>query len=969
MPNKVMRSIIQETFPLDLRVEIDLLSRKRGLTKPQKKEQLIFLLKKYNITDFTQLGPGTNRYSIKYKGFVFKFATDSEGKMDNKTEFKMAKRLYPYVIQCHDILDNGTILVCEYIQVFESYGEMYAHKDAILKILRELSSVFFIGDVGISNKNYANWGKRIGSNDPVCLDFAYIYEVSTNLFVCKQCNTNSLLVPTDDFNELQCPNPQCGHKYTFEELRGKISNKAHLESLGDLANEGYVMTEPTKLYELDPEKSDYLKLVKKGKKKKKHPEVEEVEYQDNNVYDLSKYQVSFKVKKEEQNMSAVIRVLDVQPEDQSRVVNPWVNNPIKEETPEMEAPIIEDDTVMSCDIAPDSKIPEVVSDIGDDTSTLTGEDISDKVEFISPEEDVVVTPEPEIDEPVLTNEQIQESVDVINEFDKGPNVVVKNVDPVEEVKPEKDDTKLNKRFTENIKHAVSRIANTIGYHIQKSGLYFQVAPNLKNKHIMEGTWYKEMQNCIYRSLTYFVKMKEERINDPSTEKGYRREWKIPEDFYDADIYPTLKFIDRYYSTMEINTAEADEVMDVYKSKFTDYLGIDQGWIPCLLKKVNIKIPMDKTGTAILTNFIKNNWCAPKSNEEVSESEESNPAPEEKKEIKLTKEEEEMFLSHRRNVTPTEPVKSEEGIQDGGFSDYEGETEPLKAVEESTEDDEFDAVAFGAEIAKDMLAGNDSDNDDDPFDFIDDDDEDEDDEDETEYIYIGVYMEDEEDVIVLNDGSSCGDISIPFYTNLENVNPNQEVGYSINGKWNWLQCLPPDLMFYADKDNVQEWLSENDSDTDNCKFVVMNENSEDPNYIIGIYMYEGIFVINDDSEPIPVTGEIVDKVLVVLNQSINPNGNMSFRRKALAAKDMIYTEEYIRKFLEGKFTPEELQEAKEEAEETLEAIENLEEWQKVAVNATAIDPPGTTVEPVVEEIPAVTKQEAPMTFQPIRRKKH
>jgi hypothetical protein len=268
LPAKILRSLIHEKFPFELRVELELLSRQRSISNKEKQEELILLLKKHSIDDIVPLGSGTNRYAFKLCGFVVKFATDNDGKIDNLKEFKMAKVLYPHVTEIHEVSQNGTILVAEYIQPFDSFHEMCIYQDAIRKILSNLSSRFLIGDVGINQKNYANWGLRIGMKQPVCLDFAYVYEVSSALFLCNHCQTNSMLVPDKDFFELYCPNKTCGKKYKFEEIRARLGNDIHSHEIGDLSTIGYLLKESNVLNELDINKSSYLKkdIIKKKPK-------------------------------------------------------------------------------------------------------------------------------------------------------------------------------------------------------------------------------------------------------------------------------------------------------------------------------------------------------------------------------------------------------------------------------------------------------------------------------------------------------------------------------------------------------------------------------------------------------------------------------------------------------------------------------------------------------------------------------
>ena len=267
LPSKPLRSLLHELCPFELRVKLELLSKRRDISNREKQEELFNLLREFDITELVvPLGPGTNRYAFKIKGFVVKFATDNDGKIDNFKEFKMGKRLFPYVTKIYEVSENGTMLVCEYIQPFVSYSEMLSHADRIREILTELSSVYLIGDVGITDKNFSNWGVRIGTTEPVCLDFAYVYEVKSELFVCQYCRTNSILIPNRDFTQLHCSNPSCGRKYLFEDIRRKIGNDVHAHEIGDLSEEGYRLESSNVMTELDENRSSYLRRKKKAKK-------------------------------------------------------------------------------------------------------------------------------------------------------------------------------------------------------------------------------------------------------------------------------------------------------------------------------------------------------------------------------------------------------------------------------------------------------------------------------------------------------------------------------------------------------------------------------------------------------------------------------------------------------------------------------------------------------------------------------
>lgn len=274
MKTKSLRSLIHENFPFDLRVELELLSKRRDIGNREKQEELILLLRKWNVNDIVMLGSGTNRYAFKLHGFVVKFATDNDGKIDNFKEFKMAKRLYPHVTKVHEVTENGTILICEYIQPFDSYPEMMQYADEIRQILSEMSTVYLIGDVGLSDRNFSNWGIRIGTNSPVCLDFAYVYSVSSSLFICNYCKTNSMLVPTKDYVRLHCSNPACGREFKFEDIRAKIGNDIHRHEIGELSEEGYLLQHSNTTVELLETKSSYMLKRRKKKQALKEPIVE-----------------------------------------------------------------------------------------------------------------------------------------------------------------------------------------------------------------------------------------------------------------------------------------------------------------------------------------------------------------------------------------------------------------------------------------------------------------------------------------------------------------------------------------------------------------------------------------------------------------------------------------------------------------------------------------------------------------------
>lgn len=258
--SKSIHSMIARYLSLEARIEIEMLAKRHDMNNNAKHEDLLKILDKYVPDEYNRLGSGTNRYAVRLGGYVFKFATDNDGKIDNFKEFKMADRLYPYVANTYEVSENGTILVAEYVQPFTALSEMLQYSGAIRRILKKISSQYLIGDVGISSKNYANWGTRVGTDDPVCLDFAYVYRVNSGLFVCRKCREKAMLRPTDDYVRLICP--ACNETTEFIEIREMIGNDVHNHEIGDLSEESYRVTEPVTVVHLDVKRSRYLAYKK-----------------------------------------------------------------------------------------------------------------------------------------------------------------------------------------------------------------------------------------------------------------------------------------------------------------------------------------------------------------------------------------------------------------------------------------------------------------------------------------------------------------------------------------------------------------------------------------------------------------------------------------------------------------------------------------------------------------------------------
>ena len=263
-PTKQFISMILKLMPIELLVELEKLTVRHDINNNQKSSMILKMLYDNNI-NAASLGTGTNRYGVKIDGYVFKIALDRLGKIDNRREFKYTKQLQPYVIRVYECLPTGLISVCEYIESFVDLNEFRECEDDIRKALTILTDQFLIGDIGITSKNFKNWGFRMNGDtkDIVCLDFAYIYSTSYSTFQCN-CKDEAILVYTPDFCNLKCP--ACGRVTSFAQIRRKISRDAEEAEIGDIRDISYVMTSPIEEHIIDLAKSPVKIKDKKPKK-------------------------------------------------------------------------------------------------------------------------------------------------------------------------------------------------------------------------------------------------------------------------------------------------------------------------------------------------------------------------------------------------------------------------------------------------------------------------------------------------------------------------------------------------------------------------------------------------------------------------------------------------------------------------------------------------------------------------------
>lgn len=209
-----------------------------------KVNKMVELLDKYEVP-YTELGPGTNRFAIMIDGYVFKIAMDKDGIRDNLAEFSMGMELQPFVTKVYEC--NGLMIVAEYVTVI-SKDEFQRSKEEIRQILTHISQGYLLGDVGTVTKNFMNWGYR-QDGSLVILDFAYIYRVIGEEMLCsniineKEEQCGAILEYDDNYHNLICP--RCRHKYTFHDIRRRISRQYEERELNAIKQIAVKMSGPT----------------------------------------------------------------------------------------------------------------------------------------------------------------------------------------------------------------------------------------------------------------------------------------------------------------------------------------------------------------------------------------------------------------------------------------------------------------------------------------------------------------------------------------------------------------------------------------------------------------------------------------------------------------------------------------------------------------------------------------------------
>ena len=199
--------------------------------------------------DYRRIGEGTNRFVCLLDNHIIKVAYNYLAFIDNMNELAQAKYKSKYLAQAYET--NGIILVSEYVTVMdkEEFLDSQFYIKRILDILAEDQSLvdderkfYILGDMGMSEKNYGNWGKRM-NGDIVVLDYGYLYQLANDEWKevarCPICGSS--LEYTTDYSELKCTKTDCNNKVKYTTLRNTFGYGEIIKNINkNLENDRYI---------------------------------------------------------------------------------------------------------------------------------------------------------------------------------------------------------------------------------------------------------------------------------------------------------------------------------------------------------------------------------------------------------------------------------------------------------------------------------------------------------------------------------------------------------------------------------------------------------------------------------------------------------------------------------------------------------------------------------------------------------
>lgn len=202
--------------------------------------------------DYRRIGEGTNRFVCLLDNHIIKVAYNYLAYIDNMNELAMAKHKPNRLAKAYET--NGIILVSEYVTVMD--------KDDFLESQLEIKNIlttleidlkrgkkpsacpkYILGDMGMSDKNYGNWGRRT-NGEIVVLDYGYLYKTSPEDWLeiarCPECGSS--ISYTDSYSELKCekegcPGGKASNAVKYTTLRNSLGYAKIVDTIDDIIHD------------------------------------------------------------------------------------------------------------------------------------------------------------------------------------------------------------------------------------------------------------------------------------------------------------------------------------------------------------------------------------------------------------------------------------------------------------------------------------------------------------------------------------------------------------------------------------------------------------------------------------------------------------------------------------------------------------------------------------------------------------
>ena len=202
--------------------------------------------------DYRRIGEGTNRFVCLLDNHIIKVAYNYLAYIDNMNELAMAKNKPKRLARAYET--NGIILVSEYVTVMdkEDFLESQTEIQGILTTLEadiipgKKPSAFpkyILGDMGMSDKNYGNWGRRT-NGDIVVLDYGYLYKTLAEdwkeIARCPICGSS--LVYSESYSDLKCSKDECpgaksSNSVKYTTLRNNLGYAKIIDMVDDIIHD------------------------------------------------------------------------------------------------------------------------------------------------------------------------------------------------------------------------------------------------------------------------------------------------------------------------------------------------------------------------------------------------------------------------------------------------------------------------------------------------------------------------------------------------------------------------------------------------------------------------------------------------------------------------------------------------------------------------------------------------------------